>query len=298
MATDERLTGWLREFSLNLTRLKLYEKPGEFELDYSDRYLTRLGEITSDDAEDPASSAGPDDPASGLAQAVAGYAGEVLLRLAGGGWRWSGDEPVVHPDEALGLPPVAPLRLVAQAVQDGDEEVFARAYAAWREAVARHQRAHPGWTPVKEHTPGVDPVPMTEGEREHLAAWLAGRERAYATWAAEHAADGPWDFSPESLDRLEGLLRRRTPTVETVKDPANAGFVDGAVWYLGETLLRGHSGTWVYRKVYPGSASAYQPYVRRDGHNRGFVVPFYVIRGLARGGDRGALRAKYEQWVR
>lgn len=42
---------------------------------------------------------------------------------------------------------------------------------------------------------------------EILAVRPAHRTAAFPRWAAEHAGHGRWDYSPESLDRLDALLR-------------------------------------------------------------------------------------------
>jgi hypothetical protein len=291
MQPDVRLTRWLESAGLSLVHLKVYEEPGGFAMDFSAGSLARVGEIVVDRAEPPATE-------PGLAQAAAAYLGEVLLRTAGGGWTWADDRPAIEADPVLDLPREYPTDLVDRAIQEGDDSLFVDAYERWERASARYRAEHPGWSPTKRHTPGIDPAQPRSADAEYLATWLAERERVFPEWAARHAAHGPWDFSVDSLDRLEDLLA--TLTVEELQEPAQRELVDGAVWYVGETLRRIRGGEWVYRRQDPaGPPDPYagDPFVRPAAGRGTVTTPIVTIRRVV-AGARGALRARYLNWAR
>lgn len=293
---DERLTAWLDRVGLDLMYLDQFEEPGEFEADYSGRYLAGLEDIALNESEHMGDPSDLSEPS--LERAIAGYFGETLLRLAGGSWQWLEDEPAVQAEPVLDLPPVFPLRLIDRLSTGEAEEVFVGAYRQWEQAVATYRRTHPAWEPTKQYTPGVDPVPMTPGEAAHIAAWVADRERGFTAWSAEHAADGPWDFSADSLDRLAQLLQRLTPTGNDLRSPANAAFVEGATWYFGEVLRRIRGGTWLYHEPRPDQHNyvAGRPIVEQAGRNDVTDIPFLTLWSVVRG-DPGAMRAKYAEWA-
>jgi len=288
------LTDWLTSAGLSLIYLEVYEEPGGFEMDYSGASLARVGEIVVDRAEESTDPAEP-----GLALAAAAYVGEVLLRLAGGRWEWSGQAPAIRADLALDLPPQYPVEFVARAIQHADDDAFTQAYGQWEQAVMRYRTEHPQWTPVKQHTPGIDPDPPAASDEARLAAWIAGRQQAFPAWVARNAADGPWDFSVDSLDSLEHLLLRRVPTVGDLTRPENKELVDGALWYFGEALRRIRGGAWVYRQpdsARPGDPFAGDPFVRPAAGKGAATTPFVTIRRVVTG-TRGALRARYLNWA-
>jgi hypothetical protein len=293
MAANERLTDWVDGISLNLLELEALEEPGGFRLDFSSGSLQELEGRLLESFDDPEEINDPD--RRDLADGVAGYLGEMLLRLAGGAWRWRGDEPVVRADKALGLPDLYPRRLVTQAIQDQSEQVFAGAYAEWEQVVARHRAVDPGWTPKKTRTPGVDPFEMTEADAAYITAWVAERKATFERWKTAFGAGTDWDFGPASLDALERLLGGVTPTVQELYAPEHRGFVEGAVWYFGEALRRIKGGAWVFRTQDPQVPNAYagDPYVQQSGQGGEAVMPIVVIRAFVRTGQRGALRVRY-----
>ncbi|MDG4859654.1 hypothetical protein P8605_16095 [Streptomyces sp. T-3] len=115
------------------------------------------------------------------------------------------------------------------------------------------------------------PAPLTPEDREQLAeefrelaadpdlkapdpydnprlhTWLAERRAAFDDWVAlagGTAAD--WDFSPESLDRLEALVRARFTTYEEIKEALDEPFMAGAAWYLGEVQVIQRGARWSF----------------------------------------------------
>ncbi|MGH3647518.1 MAG: hypothetical protein ACRDTM_10130 [Micromonosporaceae bacterium] len=213
---------------------------------------------------------------TGFTDSVMGYVDETLIRLAGGGWGWQtdpgeyADTPLVHPDDALELPPISPLRLMVQAVRARTGKEFSAAYQRLREAVARHQERDPSWSPVNAQA--------DRPRHEWLVNWLATREAGFAGWVTESGREADtWDFSEDSLDALESLVRQRIPTLEAIDEPANTDFVQGAVWYFGEVAVRHKGATWWYvpddadSGGYEASGNPWvgEPYVMQpgdDGH--------------------------------
>lgn len=64
----------------------------------------------------------------------------------------------------------------------------------------------------------------------------------------DHTGDDPtlWDFSVDSLDRLERLVQHGLKAEADFDRPENQAFVDGAIWYLGETITRQGNAQWRY----------------------------------------------------
>ncbi|MER6305878.1 hypothetical protein [Streptomyces sp. NPDC001657] len=186
-------------------------------------------------------------------ESATAYLGEVLLGIAGGGWGWNTrpvderpGQPVVWPDPDLELSPIAPRLLIAHALRVRTGNAFAHEVERLREAVSALQDAVPGWKPVKEHTPRVDPtVPMPEDPA--LTAWLDERSKALPAWA-EGAFNGAWrgHFHPDTLDWLETVVRQRFATVEEFDAARDDPFVQGACWYLGEVIRRVKGAVWQY----------------------------------------------------
>ncbi|GAA2860600.1 hypothetical protein Acy02nite_56850 [Actinoplanes cyaneus] len=169
----------------------------------------------------------------------AAYLGETLLRAAGGGWVAGDGHPAVRADPALDLPEVTPAELFEE------EGLAAETFDAWASAVAARTRTEPGWRPVKEPTPGLDPHPAPASPE--VDAWLAGREADFPRWVARWAPDGTWDFSPASLNRLADLLIQLLGDKAAVLDPANRDLVEGAAWYTGEAYRRAGDGQWSWQ---------------------------------------------------
>ncbi|MFG2490421.1 hypothetical protein ACGFSD_05000 [Streptomyces caniferus] len=82
-------------------------------------------------------------------------------------------------------------------------------------------------------------------DNHRLNAWLAERRAAFPAWA-EEAGGGTaaWDFSPESLDRLEDLVRGAFRTYEEASVAKDAPFLVGAAWYFGEVQVRECGAVW------------------------------------------------------
>jgi hypothetical protein len=84
------------------------------------------------------------------------------------------------------------------------------------------------------------------GADQQLRAWLAERARDFDTWARETGLPDRWDFTPGSLDVLEDLVRSRYPTEEELGADRASRFLQGAIWYVGETACRRDRLVWHY----------------------------------------------------
>ncbi|MGE7438534.1 MULTISPECIES: hypothetical protein [Kitasatospora] len=226
------------------------------------------------------------------------YLGEVLLGVAGGAWAWNTrqidglpGQPVVWPDLELELSPVAPMLLIAHALRERTGTAFAEEVERLRHAVTARRQHVPGWEPVKEHTPYVDPrAPLAEDPA--LTAWLDDRREALSAWA-EDAFEGAWrwSFHPDTLNWLEAVLRRRFTTVEEFDAARDEPFVQGACWYLGEVIRQVKGAVWQYipfdPDAEPGEAGSREngwtdvPFVDQpDKRVGGAAVPLVCLRDL------------------
>jgi hypothetical protein len=90
-----------------------------------------------------------------------------------------------------------------------------------------------------------------KSDEEVLARWLAEREKEFPRWVQQFGAEAHWDFSVESLDALEALIRHVAPgPEELLENKANGDFLEGAAWYFGEVVRRADTdGTrWEYHR--------------------------------------------------
>ncbi|OBI10807.1 hypothetical protein A5714_17360 [Mycobacterium sp. E2462] len=325
MAESESLEWWLDWVNVLIGTMADANLRGVVDLDYSQASLQPLEDFVRQRYRGRYPLG--DDP---FTAGVAAYLGETLMRVAGGAWDWtteplpndgpaeqdsprdlahhqwhvSGQDepdavglPIVRPDPATGLPPLSPVHLVLDAVEGADGAVWTATWQRWRDAVQAHAAAHPGWAPSKQHTL-ADGVISSPPASAQLDDWLAAQREHFAEWADRYP--GEWDHSPESIDRLAALVAERTPTVADFYDRANADFVDGASYYLGETLRRGTPCRWVYRR-FPFNRSDGAP-VTADFHiqkndNSDFTGPFDVLVYTLELSDPGKARDFYGRWT-
>ncbi|MFD0364522.1 hypothetical protein ACFQZZ_24035 [Nocardia sp. GCM10030253] len=296
---DKGLVDWLDRVSGRISFVR-DAYVNEVELDYSARSIDDLEEFLLCHFDTPAELV--DDP--WIVDGVIGYLGEMLARLAGGGWTAADPDrvyrrlPLIEAAEELHLRPLSPSDLVLAAVRRRTGEEFGAAYAAWEQAVAAYRITHPSWTPIKRPTPGIEPVDPQESDIVYLREWLTAREHAFPAWVAAYGADAGWDYSVDSLDTLGVLVMRYTPTVAEIEDPANAVFLDGAAWYIGETWRRVKGGRWCYRHGDPEVAVYVgYPYVESPDPDGKKGVPFRAMRRLVKQGNPRQLREQYEMFV-
>lgn len=277
---------WLGTLELRVLRLQDVELPQDFVLDYSADSLSRLAAVLLDRLADPDDVGQPEH--EGLVLSAAAYVGESLLRVGGGEWRWvdqpggAAGLPVAVPDPALDLPPVSPVEVIADTVRARDGGRFAALHAAWTRAADAVRARRPGWQPTKQRT-ALD----RDRRPDRRPGSPAEREAAFAAWVARYAPDGDWDFSPDSLDALEQVVRREAPSVAELTDPARRDLLAGASWYLGEVLRRGLGGQWERDRDYE--------YVRQVGPYRGKMIPALVLEDALT--NPGQLRRHYDRFA-
>ncbi|WP_057241068.1 MULTISPECIES: hypothetical protein [unclassified Kitasatospora] len=290
---QDLLERWIGDLPHQLLLLEQVLLPGAITFDYSPGSLDALERqlLERHDAEQHRE----------LTEAATAYLGEVLLGVAGGAWGWHtrpvGErpgQPVVRPDQELELSPVAPMLLISYALRVRTGTAFAEEVERLRQAVAERRHEVPGWEPVKEHTPGVDPgVPLPE--HPALTAWLAERREALSAWAGD-AFGGAWRWNlhPETLDWLETVLRQRFATAQEFDAAREEPFVQGAGWYLGEVIRRNRGAVWQYVPA-PGSSleSGWTgvPFVDQPAkRGGGAAVPSVCLRELFDGERKDSLR--------
>ena len=266
----DELTEWLEALPPVVDRLAWFV-PADFHADHSADSLDVLeAALAAQVVPTPDGDLPPD---TGLIESACAYLGETLLHVGGGEWDWDDTAsspthglPIVRFDEALALPAVAPLRLLIDARKAGTGVELRKVHESLRKSVEQYQSSHPGWTPTLSAAEAIDPA--THQPASELTEWLAEREKAFAAWAESEAGagtgdTGPWDFSAESIARLTKLTLHRIADVEVFNAPANAAFVAGATWYLGETLRRTATGvSWQYQPVPDGYADARDYYAQ------------------------------------
>ncbi|MEX0172810.1 hypothetical protein [Streptomyces sp. LMG1-1-1.1] len=79
-----------------------------------------------------------------------------------------------------------------------------------------------------------------------LLAWLTERQASFERWAREAGGVDRFDFSDASLDVLEDLVKASFAESEEITAQRRSPFIQGAVWYIGETLRRRREG-WVWK---------------------------------------------------
>lgn len=189
----------------------------------------------------------------------------------------------------------------------GDDDVYLLATPAQARALhdefgldlegLDREKAPPGEEPTAD--PGTfdwymqkDRGGMSEPARAFLDGWTGGMTDALAEWRKEFLTDDfPFDFSLESLDDLEPLVLDRHQDWDSVIVSGTDPFMEGAVRYLGETLLHEVPSRWGYQDQ--GLSDAYDriPMIRSNTPV-GFmqtVVPLHRLATLAKERQSGIL---------
>jgi hypothetical protein len=255
------LADWLQALPPVLDRLGWFV-PAGFRPDFSADSLDVVEAVLAEQVTLAPTGEWPAD--TGLVESASAYLGEALLRVAGGRWDWDADPsspthdlPLVRFDDTLGLPAAAPLRLLIDARRAGTGVELRAAHERLQRAVAEYQSSHPGWKPAQQPEPAPPP------RDPWLTDWLDRRANAFPAWSEATGEAGAWDFARGSIDRLVNLALRRLTTVEEFTAEQNAEFVEGAAWYLGETVRRSATGTsWQYQPVPDGYKDARDYYAQ------------------------------------
>ncbi|MDI3417303.1 hypothetical protein [Streptomyces luteolus] len=79
-------------------------------------------------------------------------------------------------------------------------------------------------------------------ENDVLPLWLQEQQSRFSEWVQE--IGGVWDFSPESLDRLEAVVRERYKVQAEFRNQEAEPFLQVAAWYLGEVHNRYRGTQW------------------------------------------------------
>jgi hypothetical protein len=242
---------------------------------------------------------------------VVAYVGECLLRTGGGKWIW--DE---HPEHLTNGFPVAkgsttnasPAHLIEYARARRDGQTFARIHRAWIAYADEQRKRGDTQALLREPTPGLDTDPKTTDVAER---WARVRQARFPDWAVQYGAGRQWDFSAESLDALAQVILEHCPAGRYLLDvPVTADFIDGVVWYFGETLHRGKPSHWSYSGNLtdrPGRESTGLTISTNLPHD-GYPLAVYLVQDINRvvqptayldpsPTDPGSLRASYERWV-
>jgi hypothetical protein len=294
--------GWLEGMSPRLGWLEDFSLPPGFRFDYSRGSLAELEVIVLQrfsDADEVA-----DDEIRNFVEGIVAYLGEAFLRVAGGWWSWDDDPDstslgnlVVHFDAELGIAPLSLMTLLIRSVTRRSGNEFSEVHARLEQAVEERRVKDPMWEPTKLHTPGVDPVEPPPPS-EFLEAWLTERERAFPRWAAAHADAGTWDFSPESLDALEALLRHTLRSPADLATPEGRELAEQSAWYLGEVMICVKGGRWHYipGEPHPVIPAVGRPHIRQPSPDGDVVVPIITVEGICDPQRRQSLRRRLAQY--
>ncbi|MFI0354783.1 hypothetical protein [Actinomadura sp. 9N407] len=129
-----------------------------------------------------------------------------------------------------------------------------------------------------------DRARMGEPARRFLDDWLAGMDTAL-----ERRRPAGLDFTPASLPVLEAQILERFSDGDSVR--ADDEFVEDAVRYIGETILRTWPSHWIYRHSDEPGYLDNVPMVRANTPIGfpGICVPLYAITHLAQDREPGTL---------
>lgn len=187
-----------------------------------------------------------------IRSAIVAYLGECLLRSGGGKWRW--DE---HPDHLTnGYPTVvrditdaSPAHLLEYARARRDGQTFARIHRAWLADAAERRERGPEHVVHRQPTPGLDQVADTSNFADQ---WASNNQAVFPEWMARYGAGRRWDFSADSLDDLAQVILQHCPAGVALLDaPVAEDFINGVVWYFGETLWRAKPSRWWFHDDIP-----------------------------------------------
>ncbi|MFH8573194.1 hypothetical protein [Streptomyces sp. NPDC017993] len=77
-----------------------------------------------------------------------------------------------------------------------------------------------------------------------LEKWLEQQRTGFPAWAKERAGRRPWDFTVDSLPRLEALIRDAFDSPAQARKVMDTPLVAVAAWYLGEVHNRAFGTQW------------------------------------------------------
>ncbi|MEE6262337.1 hypothetical protein [Plantactinospora sonchi] len=288
--TDAKLNDWRERLEPMLAGLQDFVVGPDKPLDHSVESLRNLEHALL--AETPAGRP----PREGLAEAVGGYLGEVLLTVGGGAWTWDPDSDL--PVTGLGVGETAePMRLVLDALVQRTGTVWPAEYERVRALATARRYEDPSWEPRRTDRPALGTETSDAASTDPwLVQWLTTRERMFPEWSAATGRPDELDFSPESLLTLEQVVRRQIPTRDALRDPVNDDFVQGAIWYVGEIARRHRRARWRYNPDPTGTSR--NPYVGRpfveqddDGND---AIPLLELEAVVMSDEPGVLLDRFE----
>ncbi|AJT68700.3 hypothetical protein T261_7098 [Streptomyces lydicus] len=133
----------------------------------------------------------------------------------------------------------------------------------------------------------IDPSDMDEDEyaeylreektRDHVSAhnkvldaWLDEQRAAFPAWASQRAGRGPWDFTVDSLPRLEALIRDAFTSSVQARAVMDTPLVAVAAWYLGEVHNRTFGTQWQFHPSHAdNNPHHHRPHITLPWERRG-----------------------------
>ncbi|WP_280311961.1 hypothetical protein [Nocardia abscessus] len=132
-----------------------------------------------------------------------------------------------------------------------------------------------------------------QSDADYAAAWTTAQAQRFPEWQQRYGAELGAEFSPESLDALESVIRRVTPTPEDLlEDPAHAEFLNAAAWYYGETVRSATGLVWTYHRDEGPDC-----YLHRTDDTFGETHPVSDLAETFGHYSPGSLRRNYDRWV-
>lgn len=269
--------------------------------DFSAEVLDELEEAILDETRPGAT------PAPGLARSVHGFLGEMIISTGGGEWSWDGatNRPVAILDPALNCA-IDPDVLIKEAFTVRSGQIWSGALQRLERAVSEQHRENPDWAPTRLDDAAITEVTYSTAERHPwLTQWLAERERKFTAWAKDTSRPAAtWEFTPESLDVLEDLVRSRAADEDDLARPELMAFVEGAEWYVGEMLRRHREAHWTYHAPESGPSGGGaednpfvgRPFVAKDPPSTLATVPLVEIEAVLWEDGTGLLRTAFEEF--
>ncbi|MEU4339925.1 hypothetical protein AB0H00_01460 [Nocardia sp. NPDC023852] len=261
----QQRNAWVNSIAGLLENLRTTYLPRDIVLDFSSESLRRVAEVAVDHpGEQPE-----------FLEGVAAYLGEMLRRAGRGCWTWT-DKPML---DFGAIDTVSPMELVRFAREMRDAHILTRVYET------RHRTISTDW-PTNHSIPDIRPRPTTPRLCDR---WLAEREREFPDWVAHFGSGYSWGFSRDSLDALAEVVLR---VVSGRQDPFDAieyaMLLDGATWYLGETMRRVKPSIW--------DDNLQLSDLQRLRHG-GPYCPAQNLRKMLHHGDPTILRREHDWWA-
>jgi hypothetical protein len=290
-ATAAKLDDWREGLSPMLAGLQDFIVGPDEPLDHSVESLRHLEQILL------AETSPGQPPRAGLAEAAGGYLGEVLLTIGGGAWAWDPDSDLPVAGLAVGET-AEPMPLVLDAVVERTGTVWSGEYERIRALAEARRNEDPSWAPRRTDRPALRVTTSDAPPPDPwLTHWLTLREHGFPAWSAATGRSDDLDFSPESLLALEQVVRRRIPTQAALREPSDDGFVQGAIWYVGEVARRHRDARWRYRPDPTGtSANPYtgKPFVKQDDDGNG-AIPILELEAAVLSDETGVLLDRFHE---